>query len=816
MKPFLISLFIICLAQNLFSQITGRLTTANGQPIALANILLQKAGDTAVVQTTVTDSIGVFTFNKAIPGRYILHFNSVGYKQQQLPVFELMQNDTKNVGVIVMQEDAAQLQAVVVRAAKPLYQQKAEGIVVNVENDILTKGSSALEVLERSPGVVVDHHNNNISLNGKNGVTVMINGKTMHMSMEQLLTLLASMSADDVATVELLNTPGAKYDADGNAGIINIVLKKDKEKGNNGSVTVTGGYGKYEKASASLRFDHNTGKTDVYESYSYWHDKSYGFLDANGYEVVPALNGATDFKYWGQNTSIINGHYARAGIDQKLTPKLTVGASVTYSSSVYNSHSFNRDEYLVLPDSLLLFSGHINGASQSKNLVTSVYAEKQIKEGEKWNIDIDYLRYNITSPTTVQSDFIDKNGNDADATGDSLFSPMQKGYGNAVIQVGVAKFDYTKKLGKNTTLETGLKGTYTKSDASSGIETLINGEWVTPTETVNDMIMKEGIGAAYASVNIQLSKSISITAGARYEYYYTHANNAQTGAVAISRSFGQLFPSIFFTKKLDDNNELLLSYTKRITRPSYNDLASYVNYNDPLSVFTGNPLLKPTITNNIKLGYNYKKYNFFLLFSRDNNAIAEGQVTSSPSGYIVYISPQNVAWQNNITLQTNIPVKVNKWWNMNYSAYGGWHKYRVDYTIPPATKQFYSVGLNFMQTFTLPHQVSAEVTGEYGSASYFATGKNMPHGTVDVGIKKVLNNNKGTFQLSVTDVLSTNHYVGDIGSFVHVAFDTKAHINWHGESYYRPIFKLSYTRSFGGQQKATHQTNLDDEKGRVK
>lgn len=782
----------------------------------MANVLLQRANDTAVTRITLTDSTGVFTFNNIAAGRYILHFNSLGYKQHQLPAIDVMPNTGKNAGTTIMQEDAGRLQNVVVRAEKPLYQQKAEGMVVNVENSVLAKGSSVLEVLARSPGVVIDQHNNNISLNGKSGVMVMINGKMMRMSMEQLLNLLSSMSADEIASIELLTTPGAKYEAEGNAGIINIVLKKDKAKGNNGSVTVSAGSGKYEKASAVLRFDHNTGKTDVFASYSYWHDRQYSVLDANGYEVVPALNGATTFLYKGIGNSTINGHYGRVGFERKLTPTFTVGANASYSTSTSNRHSYNRDEYNVLPDSLLLFSGNINGTSHYKDLMASIYADKQIKAGEKLSFDVDYLRYNITSPTTVQSDFVDKHGEDANATGDSLFSPMQKGYGNAVIQVGVAKLDYSKKFSDKFTLEAGLKGTYTQSDASSGIETLINGQWVSPTETVNNMVMKENIGAAYTSANIELSKTVSLVAGTRYEYYYTHAKNAQTGAIAMQRRFGQLFPGIFFTKKINDDNTLLLSYTKRITRPSYNDLASYIAYNDPLSVFTGNPLLKPTITNNLKLGYNYKNYSFSVLFSRDENAIAQGQVTASPSGYIVYISPQNVSWQNNITLQANLPIKPTKWWSMNYSFFGGWHKYHLDYTEQPATKQFYSTGLNFTQTFTLPHLFTAEITGVYNSASYFATGKNMPNGSVDAGLKKVFNS-KSTLQLSVTDIFSTSHYVGETGGFVPVAFDTKAHIDWHGESYFFPIFKLSYTYNFGtSRQKAEHKDASGDEKERVK
>lgn len=814
MKKILAILLLTGIIQHAVTQVTGKVVNTAGQPAPLANVKLVNTADTGITKTGITTAEGVFSFSNIAAGTYSLRISSVGYQPIQVPAFTV--NGPVNLGLQVMLQDVQQLGSVTVKAQRQLYKQTPEGVVVNAEASLISKGSSALELLERSPGVLVDRHNNNIALNGKQGVMVMINGKLMRMSTEQLISLLNSMSADDIASIELLNTPPAKYDAEGSAGVINIVLKADKAKGTSGSATLTAGYGYREKGSANLRISRNTAKTDWYAAYSFYHDRRYGHLHGEGYEVVPALGGAATFLYNGVGHPGDNSHYIRAGVDERVSSSLTIGGSVNYSISASNNISHNTDLYNILPDSLLYFDGAITGKGRWNNLVTSLYAEKKLGEGSKLNVDVDYLRYTSNTHTAVKSSFTDKNGQSAGINGDTLFAPLQKSFGETLIQVGVARLDYTRQLNKKIKIESGLKGTYTKSDASSGITSLVNGQWVNTVETANDMIMKEAIGAAYASVNIQVNKSTSVTAGSRYEYYYTRANDAASGKQAIKRNFGQLFPSLFVSKQLGSSlSQLQFSYTKRITRPSYNDLASYVAYNDPLSVFTGNPLLKPTITDNIKIGYSYSNYIFSLIYSHDKNAIVQGQVTSSPSGYIAYIAPQNISWQNSVLAQTIIPVKPAAWWNTNYTITGGWHNYKMDYTPKVALVHYWGYSLNFSQQFTLPKKYTAEISGVYNSASYYANGKAEPNGTVNLGFKKELNNNKGAFQLSVTDVLQTGVYRNYIG-FVPLAFETQARIKWYNESTKFPIIKLTYTRSFGGSQKKIRDNNLDDEANRVK
>jgi iron complex outermembrane recepter protein len=610
MKLFFFSISLLCFFQKVTGQVSGKLITADSLPIPFVSVGVIKSTDSSFVKAAFTNENGVYQMNDIPAGKYMLQVSSIGYSVWYSPVFELTgTQNKKDFGVQVMIKESKQLEEIVVRADKPLFQQKPEGIVVNVENSLLAKGSSALQVLERSPGVVINHRDNSIALNGKNGVMVMLNGKLMRLPMEQVVNLLNGMSADDISTIELLSTPPAAYDAEGSAGLINIVLKKNKKQGTNGTLSLTTGYSKGEKATASINLSHNTRYMNVYGSYTFSHNRSYSDMFLTSSQHMAFLGGDAFVNYWDTTKVVINNHDASIGLDAKLNAKTTVGGSITYNKSGRSGGTVTNAGYNVLPDSLIQFNGDNHGTSYWNNILNSVYIEKTIRGGEKINFNIDYLYFNNNGNAEVQSSFINKHGIQA-GTNEILFSPRQKGFANTTIKVGVTKMDYAKQLSKKIKLETGIKAAYTQSTSLSGIQSLLNGVWTGSDQTSNFILMKEGLAAGYVSVSSQINESTSLVIGARYEYSYTNMDNSKTGINFINRKIGSLFPSIFFSEKINDNAEMQLSYTKRISRPSYNDLASYVGYSDPTAVYTGNPFLQPTITNNIKLGYNYKGYSF--------------------------------------------------------------------------------------------------------------------------------------------------------------------------------------------------------------
>ena len=797
MRLALLTVLLFSIIQNTNGQITGKIASVDGQPVQGVSIDLLRVTDTSFVKGTLTDGKGVYHLPQIKQGRYFLRFSSIGYQTWYSSAFLLTDSQkVKDFGTQVIQIDANQLQEVVVRAEKPLFQQQDYGTVVNVEGSVLTKGSSALEVLERSPGVIINHRDNNIELNGKSGVMVMLNGKSMRLSMEQVVSLLDGMSANDISKIELLTTPPSSYDAEGSAGMINIVMKKNKKPGTNGTVSLTGGYGRGEKGTGAINLAHNTGNINLYGSYTFSRNRTYREMYITSAQNMPSMGGDVFVTVSDTSRDLRNNHDATAGLDVRLNTKTTFGGSITYNSSKSSSIIFTNAGYNVVPDSLLQFTGDNRGTNRWNNLVNSVYIEKISRAGEKFNFDLDYLYFYNNGRSNVQSSFINKHGMQVGGE-KMLFSPSQKGFATTTINVGAGKMDYEKQLRENVKLETGAKVAYTQSTSRSGIQSLVNGILTSSDQTTNNIIMREGIGAIYASVNTRINQSTNLTIGARYEYSYTNMENSITSENIVNRKLGSLFPSIFFTKKLSDRSDLQLSYTKRISRPSYNDLASYVGYSDPTAVYTGNPFLKPTISNNAKFGYNYNCYSFSLVFSRDDNAIVRYQLTESPARDILFISPKNLAWQNNVTFQTTFPLKVNNWWAMNYGFVGGLRQYRVEHTKQPFTKSYFGYSLNFSQAFKLPSNYSVELLGWYNKTSYNGTRKIDGYGILNVGIKKELGNNGGSLQLSVADFLRDeriNIYYGTLGE---EAFSINNHVNIYTESAKFPIIKLTYSRSFG-------------------
>jgi outer membrane receptor protein involved in Fe transport len=788
MKTLLLILCGLLLSTIAQSQVSGTLTDTNGSPVPFATAVLLKSADSTLVRSAASDEKGVFKLIAAPPGTYTLKISCIGYADHFSPL--TIRGPAFEAGTIRLKTAGKQLGEVVIRSSKPLVQQTAGGLVVNVQNSIMTKGSSVLQVLARSPGVIIDQQTSAISLNGKSGVIVMMDGKLLRLSADQVAALLNGMTADDIDKIELLATPPAKYDADGNAGLINIVTKKNKRPGTSGSVTASAGYGKGDKVSADIDLNHNSGKVSLHGSYSYARDHSYALLLAQGVSNTPIIGGLTNFHYNGEGNTAADYQGLGAGLDYHPGAQTTIGGGLYYSISSGKNNSHNFGNY-ALADTNLVFDSQLAGSSHTHYLHPSLYLEQAISKEQKLNIGLDLFSHRSNGPTQVQSNF-----------SDSLFATRQRNLSNANIQVLVAQLDYSNSFNKRLQLETGLKSTYTRSKSTSALENLVNDQWVSVgAGTSNDLSTRELIAAGYAVLNWKPDSLTSLSAGARYEYSRNTTDHSLNAQYAIDRTLGKLFPDVFFSRKLNATDALQLSYTERISRPSFADLASYVSYNSPTSVFTGNPALKPTITHNFKLAYNWQDYLFSILYSHDTDPIEGVQGVPGPTKGLVYLMPENADWQNNFTAQATIPVKAAAWWEMNYNLTGGWHRYRISYFPELLEKSYFSYSLNFTESFKLPAGYAIELSGYYNSSSYNSNSRSNGNAIFNLGFKKELRDQNGSFQLSIADVFRANNYRGHLGVLITDAFNSDVYVNYQPESHFRPIIKLSYSRSFGSKDK---------------
>lgn len=818
MKQALFLAFLFGVGWKGAAQVHGRFVTAAGQPVAFANVLLLRSGDSAFVKAALTDSSGNYAFLGLSSGPYFLRCSSVGYQTFYSAVFRVLTGEAdSDLGTQLMIENKQQLDAVVVRGRGALVQLTIEGTVVHAESSVLTKGSTILEVLERSPGVMIDRRNNRISLNGKNGVSVMLDGKALLVPEDEVVNMLGGMSADNLDKIELLTTPSARYDASGNAGVINLVLKKNRVPGTSGALSLTGGYGWGEKGGASVNLEHNTGKLNWFGSYSFSHNRAGTTVFADGSEIIGSLGGPASFEYSNLTRETDNSHNAVAGVDARPGKGVTLGGSLTYNYSGAVTDGHTNDYFTIPPDSVLAFDSRDRGKSHWNNVIASIHAEKIFRPGEKLGLATDWISYSNDRPTNVTGTFTDSHGEAVSTASDTLFSSGQRGYSHTTIRIGVGKADYSRQVSPGFRLEAGVKGTYTQSSSRSGIESLINGAWVTSVGAVNAIGMREGIGAAYLAGHVAAGASMSLDIGLRYEYSRTRLNNAADGTSIDDRKLGALFPSVLAVRNLTDHSALQASFTRRITRPSYKDLSSFILYNDPLSVFSGNPLLKPTITNNLKLGYSNRGYTFSVLLSRDDHPIVQGAITSQPGSALVFLRPENLVFQNSLTFEASLPVKINDWWEMDYGFVGGWRQFKADYTLSPAEKTYWGYSANFRETFKLPAGYTMEVSGWYNGPGYYGLNRDEGYGSANAGIRKQLGGNRGSLQFTATDIfrsLNIRTYIGTVGED---AFYTRAFVSYNEETRRFPILKLTWSRSFGSGRKAhADQGGSGEERDRMR
>ena len=714
-----------------------------------------------------------------------------------IPFCAIAQSDT-----IVFRQ---QLDSVTFRAVPPLVKQQSSGIIINPQSSLLTKGSNALDALERAPGVALDPRNSGISLNGKTGVRILIDGKAVNLPPEQAVSFLEGLSADNIEKIELLTSPPAGMDAEGGAGIINIIRKKNRRQGTSGSATVVAGYGYREKASARMQIAHRNKKINLFGNYAFGFDKTYSDMYIPSAQNMPVYGGRLNVLVFDTARSTQKSHDATAGIDITVSPNTTIGGSFSLNNSDRVTRTRTREDFFIEPDSILLYRGVINTSNLWNNLLQSIYLEKT-KNNQTLSVYADHLLFRNTFPSDINTLFTDRHGNIV-TPANSAFAPHQRGSADTRIRVGVFRLDYTKPLGK-AKLETGAKATWTRSNSESGI----SGR----AETGNNIVMNETIGAAYAGIAIPAGSKTDLKAGARYEYTTTIMDNPVTKERLLKRRGGNLFPNISVMRRINENESYSLSLTKRITRPAYTDLASFIRYSDPTAAYIGNPFLKAAITHNVDIRYTYKDRSLALLLSRDKNPLVRYQITENAERTLLYVSPQNLAWQNNVMFQMVVPVRVKEWWNVSTTITGGWRQFKVVHTMAPVTKGFINWSVNHLQTFMLPKKYSAELSGWFNSKGYNGSVRMGAVGVVNAGLKKELNKSRGVLQLSVSDVFSTMKFTSQYGTITRDAFDVTNKVEFYTETAAKiPVFRLSYTRLFGSSVGKGRSSGSAEENERV-
>ena len=754
---------LFCRAQIPTGKIQGTVADKNEKPLDAATVSLLKSGDSILVKLALTDHNGRFEFERIAFGKYLLSVTHTGFNTGYGKPLTLSADHTLiQTQTISLMPSGNSLGTVTVTGSRPLIENKIDKTVVNVDASATNTGLSALEVLEKSPGVSVDN-DGNISLKGKAGVLVLVDGKPTYLTAQDLSNYLKNMPSNQLDQVEIMSQPPAKYDASGNSGVINLVTKKNRNNGFSGTVTTSAILAIYFKNTNSFTFNWRKGKTNIFGNYgySYWE----GFGDINIDRSLRA-DAATPFnRYAAQQTFgrySDRGHTFRAGIDYFANKKTTIGFAINGTT---DNEKFGSRSLTNFYDSLHNFVQFNNAQSENRSPQTHLgfnanLLQKLNDKGREISADADYIFYN-TQGTQFSNNYLfnsDKTASEAPY--------LLNGRLPSLISIYSLKSDYKHPLKGDASLEAGIKSSYVKTDNNADYTLFDNATqtWLPDTAFTNHFIYRENINAAYINWQKKIKK-FSLQLGLRAEQTVSDGNQTTKG-IRFRKNFLQLFPTAYFTYHPNDNNSIGISYGRRIERPSYENLNPFQFQLDRYTYQQGNPNLQPQFSNNVELSYNYKgQLNISGNYTLTTDIINDVLITikqPNDSNYTTYLTTQNIASQRNVGLSVNYNKQLMKGWTLNafFNLFNNHYDGVIDGE--PVNVAITSFNGNVSNQFSFSHGWTAELSGfyyakDYVSSAILADGRGM----FSLGGGKQVLNGKGSVKLNLRDPFYLMSFTGN-------------------------------------------------------
>ena len=719
------------------------------EPAIYATIGLLNSKDSLLVKGSLTDESGGFKLENIPNGNYLLEIQYFGYKKLYTDSFAISE-DKKiiNFNELLLEESMEELDAVTITAKTPFIEKRIDKTILNVQQSVLSAGNTALEILQRAPGVNVDNRGN-ISLQGKQGVLIMINDKPTYLSTDQLLNLLRTTDGNSIGTVELITNPSSKYDAAGNSGIINIKLKKNRDYGTNGSVSLGAGYGEDYKANTSISLNHREEKFNIYGSYNFSDSKS--LTDLNLSRDSKLEDEITFFNQTGSARSHYTNNSYRAGVDFFLNETNTLGFMVDGQFNRRDIKSSSETYIGSRPgivDSIVVANNPTLG--KNRNITYNLNYQTVLDTlGQELNVDLDYAKYRNRGDNNYNNNIFDASGEEQ--IGRRIFRSITP----TTINIWSGKIDYNYTFDESLKLESGFKSSLVETDNNFQFDNLVEGEWVDNTERSNQFVYRENINAAYVSLNKEYG-AFTLQAGLRAEQTISEGNSI-TEQNIVKRDYLDLFPSLFAEFELSEKSDLGFSYGRRIDRPDYASLNPFVEFVDLYTFEQGNPFLNPQYTNSFELSWSLMDtYLFSLSYSKTDDVISTA-ILSDPVDKTLFITQLNLAEQTSYNLNINAPVAITDFWNTDNS----FTLFRNDFSSPNIMGSPYNSGqlsflFNSYHSIKINSTINAELSGYYLSSQVNGTYGIEPLTAIDFGVNKSFADGKGNIKFSVNDIFNTN------------------------------------------------------------
>lgn len=745
-------------AQDKSGKISGVIIDGGVKTIESATITLHRAKDSSVAKMAVANKEGKYQFEGISDGQYFVSVTAIGHSKGFSETFEINSgNSSVELKTIELVPQAKSLSGVTVASKKPLIEQKLDRTVVNVEASITNVGATALEVLEKSPGITVDR-DGNISLKGKQGVQVYIDGRPSYLSGNDLANLLRNMNASQLDQIEIMTNPPAKYDAAGNSGIINIKTKKTKTLGYSGSLSLGYGQGRYPKWNESANFNYRKNKVNLFTNLGFSGRRFFNdldiqrkFIDADTKELKSHFDQESRIREMNKSFN------AKVGLDYFVSKKTTLGVVVSGFSnpSEFSNRSdvFIADEFK-MPQSIT--RAKTTNDRTWKNFSSNLnFRHVFDSTGKELTADLDYLGYRSKNNQSLINSYYNSNG-DPVLVPDTLLGNLPQD-----INIYSAKLDYVYPLKKGAKFETGIKTSFVRTDNNAVYDSLLNGQPVRDIGRSNHFIYDENVNAVYVNYSRPFSKKFSAQLGLRLENTQSKGNQVTTGE-KFDRNYTQLFPTAYLQYNLNEKNTFVANYGRRINRPDYEDLNPFILFLDRYTFEQGNPNLQPQFSHNMELSHTYKGFlTTTLNYTKTTDIITEVLEQNSDANE-TFVKKSNIASQRQYGIAVSAGGNLAKWWTANVYAnvYNNHYSGIVNgdqINTGTTTGQFnISNQVKFAKTWT------AEAGGFYRTPGIEGVFKINGFGLMNIGLSKQIMKGKGTVRMSVRDILYTQKINGEI------------------------------------------------------
>lgn len=731
----------------------GQVVVADSNiPLPKATVLLLQSKDSSIISHAISDAHGYYSLFNISPGSYIVAVSFIGYEKQCLTkTLTNFSSGTVISDLFQLKSKREQLIEVKVTARKPYTEFRNGKLVMNIDNMITASGTTIYDLLENAPYVSVNG-NGTIRLNGKKHVQILIDGKHNYLPAQQLSDILKTMPASEISKIEIITIPSSKYDAAFNAGVINIITKRNQGKGINASLSSSYSLGFYPKFHGGLNVSYKRDKVRLFGSYSHSENKnnynSYASrkLNSSAYMDHIELNEDTKVKDYYDNV--------RIGVDYDISERSILNIGIS-------GYLYNRDE--------VDFNGTITGLNSNlisnfqtqsrlediyQNVSAYVYFEsKPDTSGKKISIDIDHIRFDNPQMGNYTTRYYDKNGSEF-----KIPSLLRNTMGSGIC-ISSFKTDYELPLPNDFAFEAGVKINFIQTDNGVRVDTLNGNVWLKDLSTSNRFQYNENINAAYVTLSKQF-KSIMLRVGLRGENMQLNGYQITIDSV-FRKNFTNLFPNISIEKSLNTRNVLAFALARRIKRPDYDMLNPFTYFSDPYTNTTGNPYLLPQYTIDWSLSHSYKDLlNTSVTYSRINNYFSQ---VSEQNDYtnVTQFRYVNLDALHELNLSVNSPLQVTKWWQSVLNLSASFTKVSShDLLDGRLSNSIVDISVNSKNTFTINKSTIAQISGYYNMPTIDAFYTIKANYSLSLAMQKSMRDKRTVIKLGIRDVFKSQIYAG--------------------------------------------------------